>query len=75
MTGNHHYGKTTFDLITGQIVLEEGAWVGAKAVVCPGVRMGSHAVLTVSSVATKECEDYQIYQGNPAISVKNRTVC
>lgn len=75
LTGNHNYKKTTFDLITGSIVLEDGAWVGAKAVVCPGVKLGTHAVLTVGSVATKECKDYEIYQGNPAISVKIRTVC
>lgn len=75
LTGNHNYKKPTFDLITGSIVLADGVWVGAKAVVCPGVKMGTHAVLTVSSVATKECMDYEIYQGNPAISVKMRTDC
>lgn len=74
LTGNHDFGKATFNLITGGVTLEEGAWLGAKTVVCPGVKAGSHAVLTVGSVATKDLEEWTIYQGNPAISIKKRTV-
>ncbi len=74
LTGNHDFSKATFNLITGAVILEEGAWVGAKSVVCPGVTVGSHAVLAVGSVATKNLEEWTIYQGNPAISIKKRTV-
>lgn len=74
LTGNHDFSKTTFNLITGTVTLEEGAWLGAKTVVCPGVTVGSHAVLTVGSVATKNLEEWTIYRGNPAISIKKRTV-
>lgn len=74
LTGNHDFSKSTFDLITGEINLEEGAWIGAKSVVCPGVTVGSHAVLSVSSVASKRMEPYSIYRGNPAELIKKRTV-
>lgn len=74
LTGNHDFTKAAFNLITGEITLEEGAWIGAKSVVCPGVTAGSHAVLAVGSVATKNLEEWTIYQGNPAISVKKRAV-
>ena len=72
LTGNHNYKKTSFDLIVKPIVLEDGAWVGARAVVCPGVTLKSHAILTVSSVATKDLDEYSIYQGNPAVKVRER---
>ena len=72
LTGNHNYKKTTFDLIVEPIKLEEGVWVGAKSTVCPGVTCKSHSVLTVGSVATKDLEAYSIYQGVPAIKVKDR---
>tara|TARA_R110000772_G_scaffold141442_3_gene251090 strand:- start:277 stop:825 length:549 start_codon:yes stop_codon:yes gene_type:complete len=72
LCGNHNYKKVTFDLITAEINLEEGAWVGAKSVVCPGVVLSSHSILTVGSVATKNLEAYSIYQGNPATFVKAR---
>ena len=72
LCGNHNYKTETFDLITGKIILEEGVWIGAKAVVCPGVTCHGHSVLSVGSVATKDLEAYGIYQGNPAKLVKNR---
>jgi putative colanic acid biosynthesis acetyltransferase WcaF len=74
LTGNHDYKKVGFDLITKPIVLADGVWVGANAVVCPGVTAASHAVLAVGSIATKDLEAYAIYQGNPAVKVKERIV-
>jgi putative colanic acid biosynthesis acetyltransferase WcaF len=74
LCGNHNYNKTTFDLIVREIHLENGAWVGAKAVVCPGVKCGSHSVLSVGSVAIKNLEPYWIYQGNPAVKIKERSI-
>ena len=74
LCGNHDYRKTTFDLIIGDITLKKGSWVGAKAVVCPGVVVGSHALLTVGSVATRYLNDYTIYQGNPAQAIKERII-
>jgi putative colanic acid biosynthesis acetyltransferase WcaF len=72
LCGNHDYKKTSFDLIVGDITLEEGAWIGAKAIVCPGVTAKSHAVLAAGSVATGDLAAYGIYQGNPALRVGER---
>jgi len=74
MTGNHNYSKISFDLVTGPINIEEGAWVGACAKVCPGVYIHNHAVLTMGSVATKTLDAYGIYQGNPAVKIKKRNI-
>lgn len=72
LTGNHNYKLPTFDLFTGKIILEDGVWIGARSVVCPGVTCHSHAVLTVGSVATSNLEPYWIYTGNPATKVRKR---
>ncbi len=74
LCGNHNYKKTSFDLMLGNISLKQGAWIGAKSIVCPGVIIGSHAVLTVGSVATQNLEDYTIYRGNPAVAIKKREI-
>jgi putative colanic acid biosynthesis acetyltransferase WcaF len=74
LTGNHDYKKETFDLVLGEIHLEEGVWIGAMAVVCPNVRCKSHAILSVNSVANKDLEAYTIYQGNPAMAIRNRVL-
>ncbi len=74
LCGNHNYKKSTFDLMVGKIVLEDGCWVGAQSVVCPGVTLHSHAVLGVASVANKNLDAYTIYQGNPAHMVRKRII-
>lgn len=73
LSGNHDYTKTAFDLMVRPIVVEDGVWIGARAVVCGGTVCRHHAVLTVSSVASGELEAMGIYTGNPAVKIKERT--
>ena len=74
ISGNHNYRSEKFDLLVGDIALEEGVWIGTKAVVCGGVRAGSHAVLSAGSVASSNLEPWMIYRGNPAIPVRKRQI-
>jgi putative colanic acid biosynthesis acetyltransferase WcaF len=74
LTGSHNYKKNTFDLIVGPVTLEEGVWIGAGAIVNQGITASSHAMLTSGSVATKNMEAYSIYQGNPAIKIRDRVI-
>lgn len=74
LCGNHDYSKEAFDLIIKPIDLEEGVWIGAKAIVCPGVRCGSHAVLGAGSVTSTDLAPYSIYRGNPARRIRDRTI-
>jgi putative colanic acid biosynthesis acetyltransferase WcaF len=66
LTGNHDYTHLHFPYRLGKIVIEDGVWIGAKSVVCPGVTCGYHSILTVNSVASKDLEEMKIYSGNPA---------
>jgi putative colanic acid biosynthesis acetyltransferase WcaF len=72
MTGNHNYKKQSFDLFTQSIILEDGVWIGANASVCPGVICKNHSVLSIGSIATKNLDAYSIYQGSPAVKVRDR---
>lgn len=72
LCGNHNFRSVTFDLIVKPITIEDGAWVGAKSVVCPGVTVSEDAVLAVGSVATKSLDAATIYQGNPAVLKSKR---
>lgn len=74
LTGNHNYKKKTFDLITEPIKIEDGVWVGAKAVICTGVKLGSHSVISVGSVVSKNTDIYGIYRGIPAELVGQRVI-
>ncbi len=74
LTGNHNYREVSFGLMTGEIVIEDGAWIGARAVVCPGIICKSHSVLTAGSTATSDLEPYAVYQGCPAVKIKERVI-
>ena len=74
LCGNHNFKKETFDLIVGEITLEDGCWIGAQSTVCPGVTCHEHSVLAVNSVASKDMEAYGIYRGNPAVKVGERKI-
>ena len=72
--GNHNYKSTAFDLIVKPIHIESGAWIGSKSIVGPGVTVGSHAVLSLGSVASNNLDSFSIYRGNPAIKIKSRNI-
>lgn len=72
LTGNHNYKKIAFDLMPGEIVLEEGVWIGAQAIVCPGITCKNHSILSVGAVATRHLDACFIYSGNPAVKVRER---
>lgn len=74
LCGNHNYKKSTFDLITGKIVLEDGVWIGAKTVVTAGVTCYKNSILTVNSVASKDLEENGIYRGSPAEKISERKI-
>lgn len=73
-TGNHDWGDPAFGLVADKVVIENGAWVGAWAVIGPGVRVGAHSVVTMGAVVTKDTEAFGIYSGNPATFVRHRKI-
>jgi len=74
LTGNHDYTVSDFPYRLGKIILEDGVWIGAQAVVCPGVTCKSHSILTVQSVARQQLQAWGIYSGNPASLIKLRNI-
>ncbi len=74
LTGNHDYTVSSMPYRNAAIYIEDGAWIGAKTTVCPGVTVRHNAILTVGSIATKDMEVNGIYQGNPAVRVRERKI-
>lgn len=71
-TGNHDWSAPAFGLIVGAIRVGDGAWVGAKALICPGVELGQCAIASAGSVITRDIPAYEIHAGNPARFVRKR---
>ncbi len=73
-TGNHDWADPVFSLVVRPIVVEDGAWVGARATVLPGVTVKSHSIVAAGTVISKNTEPYMIYSGNPPVAVKKRHI-
>jgi putative colanic acid biosynthesis acetyltransferase WcaF len=73
-TGNHDWSDPSFGLIVRPIIVEDGAWVGARATLLPGVTLASHSIAAAGSVITRGTEPFMIYAGNPAQPMKRRNL-
>ena len=74
LTGTHDHTKETFDFLSFPIILEDGVWIGAKAIVFGGVTCHTHSILGMNAVAENNLRLYTIYKGNPAIPVMERMI-
>jgi len=52
------------------IIVGDGTWIGANAVIMPDVKIGKGCVIAAGSIVTKDCEANALYAGNPAIKKK-----
>jgi putative colanic acid biosynthesis acetyltransferase WcaF len=72
LTGNHDYKDRRFGFLGAPVVLGDGSWVGAFAIVCPGAELARNSILTVASVLRGKTEPDGIHAGNPATRVRER---
>ncbi|MGB0893506.1 MAG: acyltransferase [Parashewanella sp.] len=54
------------------IIIGEDVWIGAQAGIVDGVSIGSHAVIGMGAVVTKNVPNYAIVAGNPAKIIGDR---
>jgi UDP-2-acetamido-3-amino-2,3-dideoxy-glucuronate N-acetyltransferase len=53
-----------------QTLIEEGASIGAGAVILPGLTVGAHSMVGAGAVVTKNVAPYSLVLGNPARHVR-----
>lgn len=56
----------------GDTHIHDGAWIGMRAMIMPGVVIGEGAVIASGAIVTKSVTPYTIMAGNPAVSVRKR---
>jgi acetyltransferase-like isoleucine patch superfamily enzyme len=55
---------------TSPVVIGDDVWIGANAVILPGVTIGRHCVVAAGAVVTKDVPDYTVVAGVPAKVIK-----
>ncbi|HTN63228.1 MAG TPA: CatB-related O-acetyltransferase [Devosia sp.] len=84
MGGNHTHRADWFSLYPfpeviadayigkGDTVIGDGAWIGMRAMLMPGVSIGEGAVIASGTIVTKDVAPYTIVAGSPAVPVRSR---
>ena len=72
---NHNYDDSTLRIdqqgvSTKPVVIGDDVWIGANAVILPGVTIGRHVVVAAGAVVTKDVPEYSIVAGVPAKVIK-----
>lgn len=58
--------------VSAPIAIEDDVWVGANAVVLPGVHIGQGAVVGAGAVVTRDVESFTVVGGVPARIIAKR---
>lgn len=76
-TNNHRFDNPDIPVIqqgdspSKKVVLRKGCWVGANAILLPGVTIGENSVIGAGSVVTKTIPPRVLAAGNPARILKH----
>ncbi len=73
-TGTHDINSSSFQLITQKITIQPNAFVGARAMILPGVSIGNTPVVGPKELETNNVKHNEIFAGNPARKIGNRTM-
>jgi putative colanic acid biosynthesis acetyltransferase WcaF len=71
-TGTHDFTQAACPLVVAKITVGEDAFVGARAFIMPGVKIGARAVVGACSVVTQDVPDDVIAAGNPSKALRVR---
>ena len=72
---NHNFNDTDKRIdeqgvSTTPVTIEDDVWVGANAVILPGVTIGNHCVVAAGAVVTKDVPPHSLVAGVPAKVIK-----
>ena len=72
---NHNFSDTNKRIdeqgvSTNPVTIEDDVWVGANAVILPGVTIGEHCVVAAGAVVTKDVPPHSLVAGVPAKVIK-----
>ena len=79
LTSNHNYKSEKFlpfdeTNFKQKVYIGKNCWIGARAVICPGVKIEEGAVVAAGSVVVKSVPKCAIVGGNPAKIIGYRDI-
>lgn len=69
---DHDLQSPRFEGRARPVVIGDHVWIGARALILPGVRLEEGAVVAAGSVVTRDVPAYTVVAGSPARPIKTR---
>lgn len=70
----HDINADDFQATYGEVILEDYAYIGARVIILPGVKVGKGAVIGSGAVVTKDVPPLCVYGGVPAKEIGKREI-
>lgn len=70
----HDINSEDFHAICAPVVIEDYVFIGPRAIILPGVKIGKGAVVAAGAVVTKDVSEFEIVGGVPAQAIGERKV-
>ncbi len=72
ITLDHQVNSPDFETVAGPVSIGDYTWLGARAMILPGIELGEGAVVGAGSVVTRNAAPYDIVAGVPARKIGER---
>jgi maltose O-acetyltransferase len=78
LSSSHNHEKTSIPMRQQgaperqPVIIGDDVWIGTRAIILRGVKVGSHSIIAAGSVVTKDVDDWSIVGGNPARVIGTR---
>ena len=70
--GTSYTSEKLFDESSPKTTIGNDVWIGARATILSGIKIGDGAIIAAGAVVTKDVEPYTIVGGVPAKPIKKR---
>jgi acetyltransferase-like isoleucine patch superfamily enzyme len=71
--GEHDINDENFKATFAPIIVEDYVFIGPRAIILPGVRIGKGAVVAAGAVVTKDVAEFTVVGGVPAKPISERS--
>ena len=77
VTANHKHDDITRPMMVqgferAPVIIEDDVWIGWRAIILPGVRIGRSSIISAGAVVAKDVPPFSVVVGNPAKVVRKR---
>jgi maltose O-acetyltransferase len=73
ISASHYVNDPEYNVFFKKVTIDDYVWIGARALIMPGIHIGKGAVVGAGAVVTRDVAPFTIVAGNPAREIGKRS--